>query len=297
MATVDTIYRYPLKGGEPERITSTGECKGSPVDRFGPVMDHRVAVIDERTGKILDQKAAPDLATIGAGFTLGAEHLQLMFRGDLNTGIALPLNAPGFTINIYQLGEMLPAKLLYDAAARELLNAYFGSDGQLTFAKFDDRRGDEREIDTDYAAQIGDFGRPAFHNGSPFHIISRQTTYELSHRALGAGFDINLHRWRANLVVDAERPFEEDEWVGKRIKIGNVVLRVYRRTPRCAIPGVNQETGQRDINVRELYESLDRTLPAEHSGKPKVMAGVYASHENPGVITPGDKVEILSDII
>ena len=46
------------------------------------------------------------------------------------------------------------------------------------------------------------------------------------------GIAINPLRFRANLYIDGARPWEEFEWVGSDIRIGDVVFRVDRRNGR-----------------------------------------------------------------
>merc|ERR1712079_861072 len=56
-----------------------------------------------------------------------------------------------------------------------------------------------------------------------------------------------MDRFRANIVIDSTDattdvdPFAEDGW--KRIRIGNVEIRIITRVPRCIIPTVDQNTG------------------------------------------------------
>ena len=39
------------------------------------------------------------------------------------------------------------------------------------------------------------------------------------------------------------------EWVDRELTIGDVVLKVVRRTKRCAATGVDPQTGIRDLNI------------------------------------------------
>ncbi len=56
-------------------------------------------------------------------------------------------------------------------------------------------------------------------------------------------------RFRANLYVDGIEPWAELNWVGKTVKIGDVVFEGVKRTDRCPAINVNPETAERDQNL------------------------------------------------
>lgn len=63
------------------------------------------------------------------------------------------------------------------------------------------------------------------------------------------GIKIDPLRFRANLYIDGARPWEEFEWVGSDIRIGDGLFRVDRRNGRCGATNVNPETGRRDLDL------------------------------------------------
>jgi GntR family transcriptional regulator/MocR family aminotransferase len=63
------------------------------------------------------------------------------------------------------------------------------------------------------------------------------------------GIKIDPLRFRANLYIDGARPWEEFDWVGSDIKIGELVFRVDRRNGRCGATNVDPETGRRDLDI------------------------------------------------
>jgi uncharacterized protein YcbX len=42
-------------------------------------------------------------------------------------------------------------------------------------------------------------------------------------------------RFRPNLVVDGVAPFAEEQWIGRRLRIGTAVLHVETASPRCVM--------------------------------------------------------------
>lgn len=102
-----------------------------------------------------------------------------------------------------------------------------------------------------------------------------------SHRAVEAkiGFPLSTHRWRGNVWLDDLAPWEEFDWIGKDIRIGDAVLRPMERTDRCAATTSNPETGLRDADTLSALDSFGHR---DFSVRALVIEG--------GDIAPGDKV-------
>ncbi|WP_162375558.1 aminotransferase class I/II-fold pyridoxal phosphate-dependent enzyme [Ancylobacter sp. TS-1] len=63
------------------------------------------------------------------------------------------------------------------------------------------------------------------------------------------GRAIDPLRFRANFYVDGLRPWQEFEWIGSDIRLGDAVFRVDRRNGRCGATNVNPANGQRDLDI------------------------------------------------
>ena len=94
------------------------------------------------------------------------------------------------------------------------------------------------------------------------------------------GIKIDPLRFRANLYIDGARPWEEFEWVGSDIWIGDGLFRVDRRNGRCGATNVNPETGRRDLD-------LPGSLRAAFGHK---ELGVYLIAREGGRLAVGDQV-------
>lgn len=111
--------------------------------------------------------------------------------------------------------------------------------------------------------------RPRDRKVRPIHIVSEASVRALRERAGATQFGSD--RFRANIVLDGDlEPFEENQWVGKCIQIGGAVLEVVKPTPRCPVPGFDQETGQNMKDIPKLYRGLEK----DPSNTP--VFGVYA---------------------
>ncbi|MEM1102117.1 MAG: MOSC domain-containing protein [Pseudomonadota bacterium] len=104
-------------------------------------------------------------------------------------------------------------------------------------------------------------------------------------RALGqrAGRPLSPLRFRGNLWVDDTGPWEEFEWVGKRLRVGGAELMVEDRIDRCRATEVDPETGRRDTD----------TLGALREGWGHIDFGVFARVVSPGPVAVGDRLEVI----
>jgi uncharacterized protein len=99
------------------------------------------------------------------------------------------------------------------------------------------------------------------------------------------GCAIDPRRFRANLHVRGGAPWEELDWVGGAIRIGEVTLHVPARIPRCNATSVDPASGERDVNVvkglRAAYGHYDMGVYAEVLRGGRVAVG--------DVVTPPDR--------
>ena len=77
-------------------------------------------------------------------------------------------------------------------------------------------------------------------DGYPVHLLGVASCDDLDRRA---SRHTPHENFRANLMIAGTEPYEEDTWVGKRIRIGRAVMRVVKTNQRCPIPTVNQANG------------------------------------------------------
>lgn len=106
-----------------------------------------------------------------------------------------------------------------------------------------------------------------------------------SHRAVEQrmGRPLSVHRWRGNIWLEADAPWEEFDWMDKHVRIGDCVLHVRERTDRCLATAANPETGQRDADT---LSALGHWGHQDFSVRAEVVEG--------GKIQIGDTLEVLS---
>jgi uncharacterized protein YcbX len=97
---------------------------------------------------------------------------------------------------------------------------------------------------------------------------------------------VPMTRFRPNLVVEGAPAWAEDGWTGRRLRVGDVVLRVANPCARCVMTTTDQESGER------RREPL-RTLARHRNVDQQLLFAVNAIPDGPGTVRGGDEVELL----
>jgi uncharacterized protein YcbX len=125
-----------------------------------------------------------------------------------------------------------------------------------------------------HGARVIKQGRGVF-DAMPLSLISTGSL-----KAVGdeLGTALEARRFRPNVLIEAA-PFAEDAWVGRMVRIGDMLMRVDLRDPRCVVVNVDPRTSERDPAVlRAIAQTRDSCL------------GVYGSTVEPGRVAVGDAV-------
>jgi uncharacterized protein YcbX len=160
-----------------------------------------------------------------------------------------------------------------------------------------DRTGVGHIVDGPWTEPLSDFcGRPihlircdrpaATRTGNPTSLVSDGSLRELARHA---GVDeVDARRFRMLIELEGADAHEEDTWVGKRIAIGDAVLRGTQACGRCAITTQDPDSGHRDLDTL-------RTIIAYRGLRDGKYAdlGILADVEQPGRVRLGDEVTVL----
>jgi uncharacterized protein YcbX len=119
-----------------------------------------------------------------------------------------------------------------------------------------------------------------FVDHSPIHLITTATLHHLGIEAL---------RYRPNLVIDADvEPFAENDWLGRELTVGDVVLRLTLPTPRCSVPTLEHGDLPRNPDALRPLLSGNRVEVPGFGVLP--CAGAYAEVVRGGTIRKGAEV-------
>ena len=123
------------------------------------------------------------------------------------------------------------------------------------------------------------FSERSMTDACPVSLLSHGTVRALSGEL---GMTLDARRFRANFYVqwDNDRPFYEDEFVGRELQIGEAVgFQVVMKDSRCVMITLDPETSQ---PAKQVLETVSR----KHEG----CTGVYGAVLREGVVRVDDPV-------
>lgn len=132
---------------------------------------------------------------------------------------------------------------------------------------------------------VGDGVTPRYHDNEGGHatLHSRASLDAVAEAAGDPALD--EVRFRSNIVIDGAEAWAEQDWMGRRVRIGDVEFEGVRRKTRCLATHANPATGARDLPLTQiLMKSFRQKEPTFAIGMVTTGAG--------GVIRVGDPVTI-----
>jgi len=260
--SVSGLSVYPVKS-----------CRGinlnaAKVEEFGLENDRRWMVVDE-TGVMLTQRKISKMCLIQPAIIESGLVLKTSAMNDIN--IEIPSANKKLSVKVWN--DKCRAYDAGDEAANWLSHVLSEKCRLVYFPK------DEfRQVDLNYANE-GD--KTAFSDGFPLLLISQESLDDLNSRSTSA---VAMTRFRPNIVVKGCKPFAEDTW--KKIRIGDITLRIVKPCSRCVIPSINIETAERED------EPL-KTLIGYRKRDNKVFFGQNVIASSLGDIDVGMAVEVI----
>jgi hypothetical protein len=104
------------------------------------------------------------------------------------------------------------------------------------------------------------------------------------------GKDVSELRFRSNIAVDGLNAWEEQRWVGRRIRIGAVEFHVVKPKTRCLATHANPTTGERDLQIlTTLTQKMGQDTPT--------FAVAMLPSRGGGEIRVGDQVTLVDSAL
>jgi len=262
MPRVAALYRYPVKGFTPE------ECETLTVLDEGRIAGDRVLGI-----RFADTEAADDAWSKKTGMvalvnTPGLARLHISFEEEaLRLRISL-----ASTVFVDEVLNNEGRKRLAAAVADYVLtldeNPLSGHPERLPLRVVGD--GLTPRYHDDPAGRVTLHGRGSLH-------------------ALAAVFrdaEVSELRFRSNIAVEGLGAWEEQSWVGRKVRIGTVDFDVVKPKLRCLATYANPKTGERDLPI---LTTLTRVFGQE---QPTFAVAMVPSRGG-GRIHAGDEVSLV----
>lgn len=274
MIQITGLHTYPIKscGG-----LSHTEIK---FDERGPIWDRRWMVV-EPDGMFVTQRELPHLALIQPSFE--GEQMRLTAPG--MSDLCVPLQRAPEPTRAVQVWQSVCEAWDEGGNAAEWFSDFLKVDLRLVRIADDF----QRVIDTEHSRlSARERVHTAFADGYPVLIAAEESLAELNRRLVERGAaSVPMNRFRPNIVVAGGAAFAEDGW--RTVHIGRMVLDVVKPCARCAIPTVDQQTGE----IPDVQEPT-ATLNTFRKQEGKVMFAQNAIHREPGVLRVGDGGVVIS---
>ncbi len=263
MYRLKSIHFYPLKSGRGIELDAV------ELDRFGPKGDRRWMLVDP-VGRFVSQREYAEMTKLVA---LPLENGLRLAMEDQAVEVPTPADGPLREVSIWD--DRVAARDAGQGAA-DWLEHVFGRPLRLVYMAEDC----QRQVDTHYARR-GE--TVSFADGFPLLLISASALDELNSRLTEP---VSLDRFRPNLIVEGCEPHAEDGW--QRLRIGELEFEVAKPCARCAVPSLDQRSG-------EKHPEILRALASYRRGEDRqVYFGQNLLYAEAGTLRAGDSVEVLA---
>lgn len=232
--SLSAIYRYPVKSARGHALQE------ARTDAFGIAGDRRWMLVDER-GVFVSQRTMAAMALLEV--SPAPDGLLLTYRG---AQLAVATPAPGAARESVRVWSDQLEGLSADDAANHWLSQRFGVPLRLVYCPDDARRA----VDPHYCANGA---RVAFPDGFPLLVLTQASLDDLNRRLPAP---VPMDRFRPNLVISGAEAFDEDRW--SRLRIGGVQIDLVKPCSRCAVPSIDQATGERDSSINRVLADFRR---------------------------------------
>jgi uncharacterized protein YcbX len=226
MPRVAALYRYPVKGFTPE------ECETLTVLDEGRIAGDRVLGLRFADSAVADEAWSKKTAMVALMNTPGLARLHLRFEAEarrLRLCVASTVLVDA-VLNPEGRQRLATAVAAYVLTLDE--NPLAGHPERLPLRV------------------IGDGLTPRYHDAEAGQVTlhGRGSLHALT-AALAHAEEGSERRFRSNIALEGLGAWEEQSWVGRKVRIGTVTFDVVRPKVRCLATHANPTTGARDVPI------------------------------------------------
>jgi uncharacterized protein len=262
MPHVVALYRYPVKGFTPE------ECEVLTVLDEGRIAGDRVLGVRFADTGAADDTWSRKIGMVALINTPGLTRLYVRF------------DEKAFRLHISLGTSVLADEVLNPEGRRRIGEVLAGYVLNL----------DENPL-TGHPERlplrvIGDGHSPRYHD-DPAGRVTLHGRGSLQTLQATLGNQVSELRFRSNIAVDGLTAWEEQSWVGRKIRIGAVEFDMIKPKTRCLATHANPITGERDLPI---LTTLTQKMAQENPTFAVAMLPTAAG----GQICVGDHVSLLN---
>ncbi|MEU4419295.1 MOSC N-terminal beta barrel domain-containing protein [Actinoplanes sp. NPDC024001] len=264
---ITALHTYPVKGCH--RL----DHDEARVEPWGLAGDRRWMVIDA-DGVGITQRDTPRLTQLTARPRPGGLRLSAPGRPDLD--VDEPTDGPKTAVRVFRNKPNYPARV----ADSDWISEFLDRDARLAW------QADPTSRPVDGFADLDD--RVSFADGYPVLLANTASLDAVNDWLIEGGDEpVPMHRFRPNLVVTGAPAWAEDDWIGRRLRIGDLTFRAAKPCDRCRVTTIDQETGEtgrQPLHVLGRHRRFAQGLLFAINLVPDLAAG------ETGVIRVGDAV-------
>ncbi len=104
--------------------------------------------------------------------------------------------------------------------------------------------------------------------------------------AAGQERPVDGRRFRMTIGVDGVGPHAEDDWLGRRVRVGDAVVVVRGNAGRCVVTTLDPDGGVRDLDTLGAISEYRGEIPTTEP----LPFGVWCEVVEPGAVAVGDPV-------
>jgi uncharacterized protein YcbX len=222
MVQIESLYRYPVKGLSPERLSTVALTAGEtfPNDR---------AFAIEQGAPQFDQDAPRHFPK--------SKFLMLM-RDEKLAALETSFEDETATLTVKRGGKQVCRAQLSTPVGRGIAEQFFAA-----------------YLGTALPGKPRVVTAPGFaFTDVPQKYVSLINLASVRDIARVAGAAVDPLRFRGNIHVEGLDPWIEKSWMSKTLAIGDTRLKVTKDIVRCAATNVNPATAERDMRLPQLLE-------------------------------------------
>ncbi len=262
-ATIKQLFSYPIKGLTPQEMSEFALTAGHGIkgDRAFALM-----FADNMQAANIPAKNAP---------WMSKKYLAVQNDWPLLAALECDYQPETAVLTVKRQGVAVLSAETNTAAGRDRISTFF-----TEYLAAIEPTKEARHPQLAPLQLIGDSsGETRYPDRQPVHIslLSQATLDQLTEIAHQ---NIDVRRFRPNIVLDGLSAWSEFELIGKQFQLGTARIEVTARIGRCVNIEVNPQTGDRDIALLSLLQ--------QEFGH--AQTGVLAKIINSGTVKIGDNL-------
>ncbi len=262
MARVAALFRYPVKGFTPEA------CESLTVRDEGRIAGDRVLGIRFANSRVADDAWSKKHEFVALVNTPGLARLHLQFDH-----------------KALRLRMSLEGAVLVDAALDDNGRKQIAASVENYVLDLDENPLSRHPRRLPLRV-VGDGVTPRYQDNEAGQVTVHSRASLAAVAAAVGDPNLGERRFRSNIAVEGLEAWEEQSWVGRKVRIGQVNFDVIRPKVRCLATHANPDPGERDLPILT-------TLTSAFAQQQPTFAVAMVNSGAGGRIRVGDKVSVV----